>query len=56
MDRQASVERRTRETDIKVDLVLDGSGEAQVETGIPFFDHLLDSFTRHGLFDLRIRA
>ena len=56
MDRQASVERRTRETDIKVDLVLDGSGEAQIETGIPFFDHLLDSFTRHGLFDLRIRA
>ena len=56
MDRQASVERRTRETDIKVDLVLDGSGEAQIETGIPFFDHLLDSFARHGLFDLRIRA
>jgi imidazoleglycerol-phosphate dehydratase len=56
MDRQASVERRTRETDIKVDLVLDGTGEAQVETGIPFFDHLLDSFARHGLFDLRVRA
>jgi len=56
MDRQASVERRTRETDIRVDLALDGSGEAQIETGIPFFDHLLDSFTRHGLFDLRVRA
>ena len=56
MDRQARVERRTRETDISVDLTLDGSGEAQIETGIPFFDHLLDSFARHGLFDLRVRA
>jgi imidazoleglycerol-phosphate dehydratase len=56
MDRQASVERRTRETDISVELRLDGSGEAHVETGIPFFDHLLDSFARHGLFDLRVRA
>ena len=56
MDRQASVARRTRETDIAVDLALDGSGEAQIETGIPFFDHLLDSFARHGLFDLRVRA
>ena len=56
MDRQATVERRTRETDISVELRLDGSGEAQVETGIPFFDHLLDSFARHGLFDLRVRA
>jgi len=56
MDRQARVERRTRETDIVVDLALDGSGEAQIETGIPFFDHLLDSFARHGLFDLRVRA
>ena len=56
MDRQARVERRTRETDIAVDLALDGSGEAQIETGIPFFDHLLDSFARHGLFDLRVRA
>ena len=56
MDRQATVERRTRETDISVELRLDGSGEAHVETGIPFFDHLLDSFARHGLFDLRVRA
>ena len=56
MDRQATVERRTRETDISVELRLDGSGDAHVETGIPFFDHLLDSFARHGLFDLRVRA
>lgn len=56
MDREASISRKTRETDIAVDLRLDGKGEAEIETGIPFFDHLLDSFTRHGLFDLRVRA
>jgi imidazoleglycerol-phosphate dehydratase len=56
MQREASVSRKTRETEITVELRLDGKGEAQIETGIPFFDHLLDSFTRHGLFDLRVRA
>jgi imidazoleglycerol-phosphate dehydratase len=56
MDREASISRKTRETDISVELRLDGKGEAAIETGIPFFDHLLDSFTRHGLFDLRVRA
>jgi imidazoleglycerol-phosphate dehydratase len=56
MEREASVSRKTRETEITVDLRLDGTGEAQIETGMPFFDHLLDSFTRHGLFDLRVRA
>jgi len=56
MEREATVTRKTRETDITVELRLDGTGEAQIETGIPFFDHLLDSFTRHGLFDLRVRA
>ncbi|HKC52685.1 MAG TPA: imidazoleglycerol-phosphate dehydratase HisB [Myxococcota bacterium] len=56
MDREASISRKTRETDIAVELRLDGKGEAAIETGIPFFDHLLDSFTRHGLFDLRVRA
>jgi imidazoleglycerol-phosphate dehydratase len=56
MEREASVQRRTRETEIAVELRLDGAGEAHVETGIPFFDHLLDSFARHGLFDLRVRA
>jgi imidazoleglycerol-phosphate dehydratase len=56
MEREASVSRKTRETEITVDLRLDGTGEAQIETGMPFFDHLLDSFTRHGLFDLRLRA
>ena len=56
MQREGSVTRKTRETDIHVELALDGSGTAEVSTGMPFFDHLLDSFTRHGLFDLRIRA
>ena len=56
MDREATVQRRTRETEIDVELRLDGKGEVHDETGIPFFDHLLDSFARHGLFDLRVRA
>jgi len=56
MDREASLSRKTRETDITIELRLDGKGEAAIETGIPFFDHLLDSFTRHGVFDLRVRA
>jgi len=56
MAREATVSRKTRETEITVELRLEGSGEAQIETGMPFFDHLLDSFARHGLFDLRVRA
>ncbi len=56
MERKGSVTRKTRETDIHVELALDGSGTAEVSTGIPFFDHLLVSFTRHGLFDLRVQA
>ena len=54
--RRARVERRTRETDISLDLCLDGSGEYDVATGIPFFDHMLESFAKHALFDLRLRA
>lgn len=56
MEREGSVSRKTRETDISVEIRLDGSGSCDVQTGIPFFDHLLHSFTRHGLFDLRLRA
>ncbi len=56
MERQATVTRKTRETRIEVDLRLDGAGEAQINTGVPFFDHLLESFCRHGLFDLTIEA
>jgi imidazoleglycerol-phosphate dehydratase len=54
--RQATIERNTRETQVSLDLVLDGSGEYDVSTGIPFFDHMLESFAKHGLFDLRLRA
>lgn len=54
--RKASVERKTRETEIRLDLDLDGSGEFDVATGMPFFDHMLESFAKHGLFDLHLRA
>ena len=54
--RSASVERRTKETEINVQLIIDGSGEYEISTGIAFFDHMLESFTRHGAFDLRLAA
>ena len=54
--RKASLERKTRETEIRLDLDLDGSGEYDVATGIPFLDHMLESFAKHGLFDLHLRA
>ncbi len=54
--RSASVERKTKETEINVQLIIDGSGEYEISTGIAFFDHMLESFTRHGAFDLRLAA
>lgn len=54
--RSASVERKTKETEINVQLVLDGRGEYEIQTGVAFFDHMLESFARHGAFDLRIAA
>jgi imidazoleglycerol-phosphate dehydratase len=54
--RTASVERKTKETEVNVELDLDGSGEYDITTGIAFFDHMLESFARHGAFDLRIAA
>ncbi len=54
--RQAKVVRNTRETQIQVELDLDGSGKAELGTGIPFFDHMLDQVVRHGALDLRIAA
>ena len=56
MGRTARVERKTKETVISVELELDGSGRGEIETGMPFFNHMLESFTRHGLFDIRIKA
>jgi imidazoleglycerol-phosphate dehydratase len=54
--RSASIERKTKETEITVQFVIDGSGEYEIDTGIAFFDHMLESFTRHGVFDLRLTA
>lgn len=54
--RQAEIERTTSETDIQLSLNLDGKGEADVDTGIGFFDHMLKSFAKHGLFDLTLKV
>ena len=56
VERIASVERTTRESDVRVEIDLDGSGDCEVATGVPFFDHMLSSFAKHGLFDLRLAA
>lgn len=52
--RTAEIARKTRETDITVRLDLDGTGRSAIDTGVPFLDHMLDLFARHGLFDLEI--
>jgi imidazoleglycerol-phosphate dehydratase len=54
--RTATIERKTRETEIMVSLDLDGTGEYDIDTGIGFLDHMLESFARHSLIDLRVRA
>lgn len=54
--RSATVNRKTGETDITITLDLDGSGRCDIATGVPFFDHMLNAFGRHGLFDLTVRA
>ena len=56
MTRNASIERKTKETQIKADLNLDGSGVCRISTGIGFFDHMLTLFTVHGLYDLELAA
>ena len=54
MSRRAEIERNTKETKIKIALELDGTGKAELHSGIGFFDHMLDGFARHGLFDLTV--
>lgn len=56
MARKISFQRKTKETDIRIEINLDGKGRAEVKTPIPFLNHLLDNFARHGLFDLKITA
>lgn len=55
-ERRSALTRKTRETDIQLELALDGGGQYEISTGIAFFDHMLESFTKHGAFDLRLRA
>lgn len=56
MNRTAAMKRDTKETRIRLDLNLDGSGQAGLNTGIGFFDHMLEGFARHGFFDLNVRV
>lgn len=55
-ERKATVSRKTKETDISVTINLDGSGESNISTCIPFIDHMLELFAKHGFFDLKIKA
>lgn len=54
--RQAQVNRKTNETEIALRVAIDGTGQATINTGVGFFDHMLDLLARHGLFDLEVRA
>lgn len=54
--RQTAINRKTKETDITLSLTLEGSGTTEIKTGVAFFDHMLEAFGRHGLFDLAINA
>jgi imidazoleglycerol-phosphate dehydratase len=54
MTRQAEIKRATKETDIRVALDIDGEGKNSISTGVPFLDHMLELFARHGLFDLEV--
>jgi len=56
MTRQASVDRKTNETDIKLDFHIDGEGQSNLETGVPFLTHMLDLFAKHGQFNLTVAA
>ena len=56
MARKAKIARKTSETDIVVEIDLDGEGKQNISTSIPFLDHMLSLFSKHGLFDLKVKA
>jgi len=56
MKRKSKITRKTGETDIKLEFDLDGRGTANIKTPVPFFNHVLESFTRHGRFNLNIKV
>lgn len=56
MQRSASISRNTKETNIEVDLLLDGTGQSSIHTGVGFFDHMLEGFSKHGFFDLNCQV
>ncbi len=55
-NRSAKIARKTKETEIEISLCIDGSGKSEISTGIGFFDHMLEAFARHGLFDLIVKV
>ncbi|MDP3181231.1 MAG: imidazoleglycerol-phosphate dehydratase, partial [Desulfobaccales bacterium] len=56
MSPKSRIQRQTRETQVELELTLDGRGKASVQTGIPFLDHMLTLFAAHGYFDLKVKA
>ncbi len=54
MERRAEITRKTKETDIMAEFLIDGSGESRIDTGVGFFNHMLEGFSRHGFFDLTL--
>lgn len=55
-NRTVKLSRKTKETDIKIELNIDGNGESKIDTGLKFLDHMLESFSKHGFFDLKVKA
>lgn len=56
MERKASINRKTKETDINLELNIDGKGDSNISSGVGFLDHMLESFAKHGLFDLNVKC
>jgi imidazoleglycerol-phosphate dehydratase len=56
MSRKTEIKRQTTETDVRITLNLDGAGQGHIDTGVPFLDHMLELFSRHGLFDLEVKC